>query len=113
MRLYLKDKIIKYNLILALLMNALLWVLFYFRIPITLEPIILRFNIYVGISLIGPWFDVFYFPLAGLGIIIINLLIGWMLFRKDKLPAHFLIMTALAVQIILLIFGSLIVMMNA
>lgn len=113
MVLYFKNKIIRWSLIFSIIFNILLWILFYFRIPIQIEPIILRYNIYVGINLIGPWQNVFYFPLAGLLIIILNFILAKWVYKKDRLPANFLVITALISQIILLVLGVLLVMMNA
>ena len=112
MVLYLKDKIIKWNLIFSVILNLLLWVLFYFRIPVQTEPIVLRYNIYAGINLIGPWYNIFYFSLTGLIIIILNFSLGKFIFRHNKLLAHFLAITALICQIVLLGYGMLIVMIN-
>ncbi len=112
MILYFKDRIIKWCLASSLLLNFLLWLLFYFRIPIQVEPIVLRYNIYVGINLIGSWFAIFYLPLVGLGIIILNFLLAGLIYKKDRLPAHFLAVTAMACQMILLVTGVLLVMMN-
>ena len=111
--LYLKDKIIYWNLGAALTVNLFLWALFYFRIPIQVEPIVLRYNIYVGINLIGSWQNVFYFPLAGLGIILLNFILAKIFYKPDKLAAYFLVLGALIAQIILFVFGALIVMINA
>ena len=113
MILYFKDKIIKFSLILGILLNALLWALFYFRIPIQVEPIVMRYNIYVGINLIGQWWQIYYLVLFGSGIIILNFVLAKYLFKKDKLVAHFLSITALLCQIILLIYGGLMVIMNS
>ena len=112
MILFFKDKIIKFNLIGSLLVNILLWVLFYFRIPFQVEPIILRYNIYVGINLIGPWWHIFYFSLAGLGVIFLNFILAKLIYKKNRLLAHFLVFISLICQIILLIEGILLVMMN-
>ncbi len=112
MILYFKDKIIRWCLVFSIIFNILFWVLVYFRIPIQTEPLALRYNIYTGINLIGPWYNVYFFPLAGLGIIIFNFALAKIIFKKDKLAAHFLVATALICQIILLIFGGLLVMIN-
>jgi len=112
MILYFKDKIIRWSLGFSIVFNLLVWVLFYFRIPIQVEPIALRYNIYVGINLIGPWHHVFWFPLAGLIIIIFNFILAKKLFKSEKILAHFLTLTALICQILLSVHGVLIVMMN-
>lgn len=113
MLLFFKDKIIKNSLIVSLILNVLTWLLFYFRIPIQVEPIALRYNVYVGINMIGPWFAVFYFSTVGLLIILINFFIAKHIYKRDKLPAHFLAVSALVCQLILLVYGVLLVMINA
>ena len=112
MILYFKNRIVRWSLISSIVLNLLLWILYYFRIPIQTEPIVLRYNIYAGINLIGPWYNVFYFPLAGIILIVLNFILGKFLFKRSKLIAEFLAITALICQIILLAFGILIVMIN-
>ena len=112
MVLYRKDKFIKINFFVSLVINILAWILFYFRTPVQMEPIILRFNIYVGINLIGPWYEVFYFSAIGLLIILINFLLARWSFKRDRNLAYFLVATATLSQIIILIYGTLLMMVN-
>ncbi|MBU4360353.1 hypothetical protein L6278_01500 [Candidatus Parcubacteria bacterium] len=112
MILFFKDKIIKWNLVASLLLNILLWILLYFRIPIQIEPLALRYNIYVGINLIGNWYSVFYFSLIGLLIIILNFGLSKLLYKKNKLLTHWLATTALICQLILLAWAVIMVMVN-
>lgn len=112
MILYLKDRIVKWSLIFSIILNILLWVLFYFRIPVQVEPIALRYSIYVGINLIGPWHRVFWFAIIGILIGVLNFILAKKIFNKNKLLAHFLVITALLCQMILLIYGVIIVMVN-
>ena len=111
--LFLKDKIIKYSLIASVILNLLLWILFYFRIPIQVDPIALRYNIYVGINMIGAWWKIYYFPLIGLIIILLNRFLAKKFFYKDKLIARLLVVTILISQLILLTYGALIVIINS
>ncbi len=110
---YFKDKIIKWNLIFGLVINLLLWLLMYFRMPIQVEPIVLRYNIYVGINLIGPWYAAYYFPAVGLLIFLINFIFGRLLYKKDYLLPRLLATVSLLCQIILLSIGALLVIANS
>ncbi len=112
MILFLKDKIIKWNLIASLILNILLWVLLYFRTPVQIEPLALRYNIYVGISLIGLWYYVFYFSLIALLIIILNFSLAKFFYKQNKLLTHFLAVTSSICQLILLAWAVIMVMVN-
>jgi hypothetical protein len=110
--LYFKDKIIRVSLTVSAILNLSVWLLFYFKIPIQVEPIILGYNIYVGINLIGPWFYVYYFSLAGLIILILNFFLSRLVYFKERWPALVLVVTALACQIILTVYAILLVVLN-
>ncbi|PIT89677.1 hypothetical protein COU23_02565 [Candidatus Kuenenbacteria bacterium CG10_big_fil_rev_8_21_14_0_10_36_11] len=110
--LFFKDRIIKWSLISSIFLDALLLVLIYFQIPIRVEPIVLRYNIYVGISLIGPWYQAFYLPLMGFVIIIFNFLLAKMMFLKEKTLAYVLAVVAILCQLSLLATGALLVIVN-
>ena len=111
--LYFKDKIIKWSLIVSIALAIIHLALIYFRIPVRVEPIVLRYNIYVGISLIGPWYQAFYLPLMGFVIIIFNFLLAKMMFLKEKTLAYVLAIVAIVCQISLLTTGALLVIVNS
>ncbi len=112
MKLLLKDKTIKFNFWASVVLNILLWILFIFRIPVTNQPVVLGYNIYVGINFIGAWYNVFYFSAAGLLIILLNFVLVAKIFKREKLLAQFFAVTSLICQIILLIYGVLIAVIN-
>ncbi len=113
MILLLNDKIIKWSLITGGLANLALWPMIYFGLPHLAEPIVLRYNIFMGINLIGPWLNAFYFPLAGLVIGIFNFFLAKAVYKKEKLASYFLILTALSCQLILVVFLALLLVINS
>jgi hypothetical protein len=113
MILFFKNKIIRFTLIFSIIFNLLSWILFYFRIRISTEPIILRYNIYTGISLIGPWYYVFYFSLAGLLILILNFILAKKFFLEKRILAYALAIISLICQTLILLYGVLIVVINS
>jgi len=110
--LFFKDKIIKWSLITSIVLELALLTLIYFKIPVRVEPIVLRYNIYVGISLIGSWWQAFYLPLFGLIIIILNFLLAKMMFFKEKILAHVLSIATIVCLIGLLGEGILLATVN-
>jgi len=112
MKLLFKDKTIRYSFWASLVLNLLVWVLFVFRMPVSDKPIVLGYNIYVGINFIGPWYNIFYFSLAGLLIIALNFILIKKIFKMEKLLAQFFAVGALICQVILMIYGVLIAVIN-
>lgn len=110
--LYFKDKFIRWGLISSLLLNLFLWVILYNRIPIQVEPLVLRYNIYVGINLIGSWWQVFYLPLIGLAIIFFNFLLAKMMFVKEIFLARLLAVMTFICQIFLAMIVILLTIIN-
>lgn len=110
--LYFKDKFIRWGLIISLFLNLFLWVILYRKIPIQVEPIVLRYNIYVGINLIGSWWQVFYLPLIGLAIIIFNFLLAKMMLVKENFLARLLAVVTVICQIFLTMIGILLTIIN-
>lgn len=97
-----RDKVVIINLILGLLVNIAVWAVLIFAFGRSSEYIILRYNIYFGISSLGPWYNVLALPLWGLVAIIVNLLIGFRLYLRQKLLAYLLSFTAVISNVIIL-----------
>lgn len=111
-----KDRIIKITLILSVLFNLINWGLIYYRFTRFLagqeESMILHYNIYFGIDKIGNWTSIYYLPLIGIAILLVNLLGGYLLYHKDKLISYFFLSTALLAQILLILATFFIIVVN-
>lgn len=92
--------------------NLLIWAWLAWNIRPQEAAIFLHYNVLFGVDLIGPWHRIFLVPLAGLSILIVNALIGWFLFSKDKFVSHVLNGVALLSQIFLVIVAALLVFLN-
>lgn len=96
----------------ALLANASMWLWLLFEIPHTEEQVFLHYTILFGVDYSGPGWKIFAFPLIGLFIILINTLIGWMLFNRDKFISHLLSVVSIFCQMFLLIATYLLIAIN-
>lgn len=106
-----RDRLIRYNVLVALLLQASLWFLIFFKImPLVnqLDFLSLHYNIYFGIDLIGSWYRIFYIPVAGLIFLIINIFLIILLYKKERFLSYFvaacsvLISLGLAVALLLI-----------
>ncbi len=110
--LFFKDKNILINLLISFGLFAFYLIFLYLKIQPQVDPIALRYDIYVGVNLIGPWYYVFYIPLIGLLIILINFSLAYIFYLKTKIIAHFLVLAATLSQILLAISAILIYLLN-
>lgn len=97
---------------LSLAMNIFMWVWLLIRIKATSEPIFLHYNILFGVDYIGEWWRVLYYPFFGLMILVVNMVIGWWFFGKNKFIAQLLNFFTLLCQVILLIGAGFLIYLN-
>jgi hypothetical protein len=96
----------------SLILNIAVWFWLFWQIRPQEEQIFLHYNILFGVDLVGSWWRIVFVPLSGLLIIIVNAILGWVLFRKDKFASQLLNATSVVCQIFLLIVASLLVFLN-
>jgi hypothetical protein len=102
--LILQDKINKIAFFLALFLNLIIWVLLFVKFyPLRKSIVYLHYNIYFGINLIGYWYQTFVIPFLGIFFIIINFILSWFLYLKEKILSYFLNISAAFLQILFLL----------
>jgi len=89
---------------------SLVWLIL--QIKPQVDPIFLHYNILFGVDFIGPWWQIFFLPAIGLLILIINTVLSWLFFQKDKFGAYLLLGVALLCEIFLFIATVLLVFLN-
>lgn len=109
---YFKNKLILSVNIISLLLNLGLWLLLYSKIKPQDAPVMLHYNIYFGIDLIGAWYQVFLLPGSGLAIFLINFGLSFIIHKRDKVLSLFPVFVSLLAQLIIGIAGILIILLN-
>lgn len=108
-----RDKIIITSLVSSLFFVVLSGVI----IPIvfwqTKEFVILKYNIYFGISSLGPWYQLWLLPLYGLLFLIADYFLAFKYFLRYHLLTYFLVISGLAINLILFISLLLIIYINS
>ncbi len=100
-----KDKLIRIISIIFLGINLSIWLLayllfYYLKVE---KEITLHYNIYFGIDLIGSKWQLFYLPIAGIIIIILNALIALLIYNKNQFMIKILAVSTLLAQLFILL----------
>ncbi|MDD5289729.1 MAG: hypothetical protein PHT40_00835 [Patescibacteria group bacterium] len=109
---FFRNKVIKWNLLGGVVINLAVWIFLYWQVQPQVDPIFLRYNIYFGPSLIGPWWQIFFLPLFGLGVLLANYILAGLAFKKERFVSYFFAYGASLVQILLAILAVYLVGIN-
>jgi len=112
-KLYFKNWPIFITTVVSLCMNVATWVWLLIEIRPQTDPVFLHYNILFGVDYVGEWWQVLYLPISGLVIIVVNAVMGWLLFGRDKFLARILNSISLFCQLFLLIATALLIFLNA
>jgi len=114
-----KNRTLLIATILSFVLNILIWILIYVRLrPLVINLpeeqafIPLHYNTYLGVDSYGPWTKIFYLPLLGLGIFLVNTLLAVIIYNRKDLLSYFLIISSLLAQLLLLIATTFIILIN-
>ncbi|MEI6627094.1 MAG: hypothetical protein WCL61_00715 [bacterium] len=107
-----RDKVILINALLALVFNVALWVLFLYYFHSASEYIVLKYNIYFGISDLGLWYYVLFLPLIGLLVLLINYFVALLIFLRNTYFSYLLSFSSSIVNLLLLIAGLFLIYKN-
>ncbi len=107
----LKDKLSIILILLSFVTNFILWSILIIKIKPTSVDIPVRYTLLKGVEL-GKWYEVFSLPIVGLFIIVLNLIVCFFIYTKERLASHFLEASSFFIQILILIGGICLVMIN-
>ncbi|NTW27728.1 MAG: hypothetical protein HGA36_05360 [Candidatus Moranbacteria bacterium] len=97
---FFRSALVQWVIIGALLVNVANWVTIGFFIRPVDFPIILHYNVYFGVDVIGAWWQIYFLPLIGLVIFSVNTVLGYLFYQqKERIVAHLLILATFIVQV--------------
>ncbi len=110
---FFRNSLVQWVLIGALFFDFVNWgVLGFFIRPVDF-PIILHYNVYFGVDLIGNWWQVFFLPAVGTIILTVNSLLAYFFYRqKERIASYLLLLAAFIVQAGISIASASIVLIN-
>lgn len=107
------NPIIQWIFIGTMIFNILNWVILaFFMRPLDI-PIILHYNVYFGVDIIGDWWQVYLLPVVGGVFFLLNLFLAYILFqKKERIASYVLLLTSFILQISNIISSSSIIFIN-
>ncbi|MCK5490373.1 MAG: hypothetical protein KAI67_00880 [Candidatus Pacebacteria bacterium] len=110
---YWKNKLIVNLTISSLFVNLSLLVFLLYNKKEGSYPVILHYNFIFGDDYRGDYEKIYLIVSIGLIVIIINSILGYFLYLREKLASYLLIITAILVQVFLFVAGYFIVAINS
>lgn len=111
-KLYLKDLWISVPIISVILIQIYIWWDLIANIHPDSGQIFLHYNIIFGVDLVGDWWKIFYLPLVGMGVLLVNYFLSFMFYGSDKFLARLLSFWVLFFHIFLTVGVVLLVRLN-
>ena len=110
---YFQNSAVRSVLILSALINLGLWIYLFANKIGGHYPVILHYSLLSGVDYLGEYYKIFFIPLTGLILFLINGAIGYWLYSREKLAAYFLMIASLEIQIFLFIAGVVLIKINS
>jgi len=107
-----RDRLIFISMITAGVLNLISWLIvpiFFWKFT---EYVVLQYNIYFGISSLGPWALLLLLPFLTLAGSLGNFALSFLFFLKNKLLSYYLAVAAVAINLIALFALILIIYIN-
>lgn len=110
---FFKNKIIAWLFFVSLAVNILEWILLKIFVQPVDFPIIMHYNVYFGVDLLGNWKQVFILPLVGIILFIINLVLAIHFYNlKERIASYLLLIAVLMLQLSLLVASVSVIIIN-
>ena len=107
-----RDKIVVTSLVASLVINIILWALTLYTFWQATDFIVLRYSVYFGISALGPWYYILFLPLAGLVILILNVILALGVYMRSRFLSYTLAVSASLANLAFLVAVSFLVYIN-
>jgi TRAP-type C4-dicarboxylate transport system permease large subunit len=110
---YFKSAIVIWLVLLSLAINLAEWIMLKIFVKPVDFPIILHYNVYFGVDMVGNYKSVFLVPLIGLALFLVNFFLSvYFYHRKERIASYLLLMAALMIQLSLLVAVFSIIIIN-
>lgn len=97
----------------SLILNVTNWGLIAFFIRPVDFPIVIHYNVYFGVDVIGSWWNIYFLPFIGFIILVLNAILGYLFYQqKERIAAHLLMLATFIVQIAVTVAVASLLMIN-
>lgn len=97
---FFRNPIVQWIFIATVFVNIANWISIAVFIRPVDYPIILHYNVYFGVDLIGAWWQAYFLPAIGTFVLLLNFFLAKSIFgRKERIGAYLLLLAAFVIQI--------------
>lgn len=107
-----KDRLIFVSVVLSAILNIILWLALGSKFGWSEARVPLHFNVVYGIDYLGKSWEIYEIPLVGLVLLAVNTFLAAKLYLREKLFSYFLSFGSVAIQLILIIAGAVLFVLN-
>ncbi|HLB50695.1 MAG TPA: hypothetical protein VJL38_00785 [Patescibacteria group bacterium] len=112
-RTFFHNAIVHWLLIGTFFLNIALWCFVAYFIRPGKIPIILHYNVYFGVDLVGAWWHAYALPVMSIVFILINMFVAlWLYQWKERIASYILLLATLLLQMSALIACASIILIN-
>jgi hypothetical protein len=110
---FFRNPLIQWVLIITLFLAVANWIgLIIFIRPVDL-PIVLHYNVFFGVDLIGNWKEIYLLPIVGDIFFIINFILAYIFYgQKERIASYLFLLASLFVQFGIAIASASVILMN-
>lgn len=96
---FFKNSLVHWTLISAIFLNIANWSITAFFIRPTEVEIILHYNVYFGVDIVGMWWQAYLLPAVGTVFMVVNTILAYLLFsRRERIAAHLFLLASFIIQ---------------
>lgn len=110
---FLRDTTVRLLLIFSFLLNVGLFLFFLFFIKQTDIPIVLHYNVDLGVDYFGEFKNIFVLPFVGFAIFLLNIVLALKIWNRIKSLSYFLLSVTLISEIFLWVAGIALYIINS
>lgn len=97
------DQTVLSSLILMSALNAMSWIALLVKVRGSEDVVPWHYTVYFGVDRLGDWWVVMRYPLYGLAVIALHLIVALMVYHRRRLYAYLVFSVAVAIQLMLAI----------
>ncbi len=110
---FFRNPIVFFLVVVILFLNVVSFVALSIFIEKTASPVILHYNVYFGVDLIGDWWQIYILPIMGIFFFLINFFLAGCFYRQgERIGAYCLMLASLFVEIGIIIAGASMILIN-
>ncbi len=112
LKLFLKDRWIWAGIAAAVFLNLFSWFYLGFGVKTTAESVFLHYTINFGVDLAGPWSEIFFLPILGLFLALLNFFLAYFLYAGSRNLSRLILASAVLLEFFLLLESFSLVFLN-